>query len=270
MGAAENYFNSLPLDQQAAATASGSGPGGPNFAKWFQNAKAAGAVPTDGSAPLVAPAGARPGELGGGGNQGVQGANAADVRAQGQGKSEDYARFGKDVVDDWISRWPYNPETGKFTNLYGDQVDKPDERGPNTPRNMNGTGGRGDYGYGYNATGVGDDPSMKRGGGGRGGGGANPAQQQGGVDNGYLQRQLLGQAQQGAVGNGGVALNAGGTFTVGDQPPAPGVPPPGAPGAAPAAAPAQPNAAYNGGGAAPNAVAAAVPAMQNTLQGGSA
>ena len=87
----------------------------------------------------------------------------AEVRASGQGKSEDYARFSDAELLAWK---PWYQGGGKFKNNYGDIVDKPDERGPNTPANMNGTGDQGDYGQGYNNASVGG------GGGGGGGGGA--------------------------------------------------------------------------------------------------
>jgi len=86
----------------------------------------------------------------------------AEVRALGQGKSEDYARFSDAELLAWRK---YYVGGGKFKNIYGDVVDKPDERGPNTPANMNGTGDQGDYGGGYNNSEVGG------GGGGQGGGG---------------------------------------------------------------------------------------------------
>ncbi len=44
--------------------------------------------------------GAQQGQLGGGGNQNVQGTTAADVRNNGQGKSEDYARFSDAELND--------------------------------------------------------------------------------------------------------------------------------------------------------------------------
>jgi hypothetical protein len=71
----------------------------------------------------------------------------AEVRASGQGKSEDYARF---TDADLLSWKKYYQGGGKFKNDYGDIVDKPDERGPNTPGNRNGTGDQGDYGRGWN------------------------------------------------------------------------------------------------------------------------
>lgn len=86
----------------------------------------------------------------------------AEVRASGQGKSEDYARFSDAELLAWK---PWYQGGGKFKNNYGDIVDKPDERGANTPANMNGTGDQGDYGGGYNNAAVGG------GGGGAGGGG---------------------------------------------------------------------------------------------------
>ena len=85
----------------------------------------------------------------------------AEVRASGQGKSEDYARFSDAELLAWK---PWYQGGGKFRNNYGDVVDKPDERGANTPANMNGTGDQGDYGGGYSNAAVGG------GGGGQGGG----------------------------------------------------------------------------------------------------
>lgn len=76
----------------------------------------------------------------------------AEVRASGQGKSEDYARFSDAELLAWR---PWYQGGGKFKNNYGDIVDKPDERGPNTPANRNGTGDQGDYGMGYNNAEVG-------------------------------------------------------------------------------------------------------------------
>ena len=90
----------------------------------------------------------------------------AEVRASGQGKSEDYARFSDAELLAWKSWYQGG---GKFRNNYGDVVDKPDERGANTPANMNGTGDQGDYGGGYNNAEVGG------GGGGQGGGGGGGA-----------------------------------------------------------------------------------------------
>lgn len=90
----------------------------------------------------------------------------AEVRAAGQGKSEDYARFSDAELLAWR---PYYQGGGKFKNNYGDIVDKPDERGPNTPRNRNGTGDQGDFGWGWNAEGL-EDGTPPGGGGGGGGG----------------------------------------------------------------------------------------------------
>jgi hypothetical protein len=87
----------------------------------------------------------------------------AEVRASGQGKSENYARFSDAELLAWK---PWYQGGGKFKNNYGDIVDKPDERGPNTPGNRNGTGDQGDYGRGYN------NASLDSEGGGGGGGGA--------------------------------------------------------------------------------------------------
>lgn len=94
-----------------------------------------------------------------------------EIRAGGEGKSEDYARFSDAELQDWTSRWPYNPATGKFTNKYGDQVDKPDERGPNTPPGYNGTGDYFAGGFGRGGGGRGRGRGRGRGGGGRGRGG---------------------------------------------------------------------------------------------------
>ena len=47
---------------------------------------------------------------------GQSGSTAAQIRQSGQGQSEDYARFSDAELNDWTSRWPYNPETGKFTS----------------------------------------------------------------------------------------------------------------------------------------------------------
>ena len=152
----EQYFNSLTPQQQEAARATGAQPGGPNHNAWFAKAQGAGAVGAPNN-PGGGGVGTPQGQPGGGGS----GVTPAQVRASGQGQSEDYARYSDAELQDWISRWPYDPATGKFTNKYGDQVDKPDERGPNTPANMNGTGDQGNYGAG----GAG-------GGGGFGGGGA--------------------------------------------------------------------------------------------------
>jgi hypothetical protein len=77
----------------------------------------------------------------------------AEVRAAGAGKSEDYARFSDAELLSWKK---YYQGAGKFKNDYGDVVDKPDERGPNTPHNRNGTGDQGDFGWGWNDSGVGD------------------------------------------------------------------------------------------------------------------
>jgi hypothetical protein len=67
--------------------------------------------------------------------------------AHDTGRSEDYERFPDAAVSGWIARnWDVN--AGSFRNNYGDLVDKPDERGPNTPANVNGTGDMGNYGAG--------------------------------------------------------------------------------------------------------------------------
>jgi len=87
----------------------------------------------------------------------------AEVRASGQGKSEDYARFSDAELLAWKK---YYQGGGKFKNDYGDIVDKPDERGANTPANMNGTGDKGDYGYGFNNTELGNPEVGPAGGGG--------------------------------------------------------------------------------------------------------
>jgi hypothetical protein len=107
----------------------------------------------------------------------------AEVRASGQGKSEDYERWKND--DATLLSWKkYYVGGGKFKNDYGDIVDKPDERGPNTPGNRNGTGDQGDYGRGYNNDSLDStDPNwdaskgriIDRGGGGGGGGKAQAA-----------------------------------------------------------------------------------------------
>jgi hypothetical protein len=96
----------------------------------------------------------------------------AEVRASGQGKSEDYSRFSDAELLAWK---PWYQGGGKFKNNYGDIVDKPDERGANTPANMNGTGDKGDYGQGYNNNAVGG------GGAGPGGGGAGGSGTYGGA-----------------------------------------------------------------------------------------
>lgn len=236
----EQYWNSLTPAQQQAATATGAQPGGPNHDAWFQNAKASGAVGAVNN-PGGGGVGTPLGQPGGGGSAGR--VTAADVRANAQkyGLSEDYARFSDAELNDWVRRWNYDPATGKFTNKYGDQVDKPDERGPNTPPNMNGTGDRGNYGAGVG------------GGGGRGG---PAAQQPGGfVDDSYLQNVLTRMTGQGAgfMGEDGlnnqgqaVRLNEGGVWWAPQPdtpppaptaaPPAPGAPAPGAPPPAPPAA----------------------------------
>jgi hypothetical protein len=70
--------------------------------------------------------------------------------------SEDWRRFSNAQLKAWQ---PYYVGGGKFKNKYGDIVDKPDDRGPNTPPGYNGTGD-------YLGTG---------GGGGRGGAGGGSA-----------------------------------------------------------------------------------------------
>jgi hypothetical protein len=60
------------------------------------------------------------------------------------GRSEDYKRFPDAAVSGWInSHWDVGK--GIFVNNYGDSVDKPDERGPNTPAGVNGTGDKGGW-----------------------------------------------------------------------------------------------------------------------------
>src|SRR5512139_2291254 len=92
-----------------------------------------------------------------------------ELRSLGQGKSEDYQRYSDAELLAWK---PYYQGNGKFKNKYGDIVDKPFERGANTPHNMNGVGQQGDYGYGWNDSAVGGGPG---GGGGAYGGGRRGA-----------------------------------------------------------------------------------------------
>lgn len=54
-------------------------------------------------------------------------------------QSEDYGRFTDAQVGDMIQNW-WDVSGGYFKNKYGDIVEKPDERGPNTPAGYNGTG----------------------------------------------------------------------------------------------------------------------------------
>lgn len=77
-------------------------------------------------------------------------------------RSEDYERFPDTAVSGWIDRH-WDVGAGSFKNNYGDLVDKPDERGANTPAGFNGTGDRGGW----------DMPGQ--GGGGAGGGGGRAA-----------------------------------------------------------------------------------------------
>ena len=79
----------------------------------------------------------------------------AEVRASGASKGEDYARFSDAEILSWKKHYVGN---GKFKNDYGDVVDKPDERGPNTPHNRNGTGDQGDFGWGWNDSSAGGEP----------------------------------------------------------------------------------------------------------------
>ncbi len=65
--------------------------------------------------------------------------------AHDTGRSEDYNRYADNVVSGWLDR-NWDVTSGTFKNNYGDKVDKPDERGPNTPAGYNGTGGKGDFG----------------------------------------------------------------------------------------------------------------------------
>jgi len=105
-------------------------------------------------------------------------ANAAKL-----GLPEDFDRFSDADIQSMLDHNPYDPATGKFTNNYGDKVDKPDERGPNTPPNVNGTGDRGNYGasggggggFRYGGGGGGWGGGGGRGGGGRGTYGGAPA-----------------------------------------------------------------------------------------------
>jgi len=73
--------------------------------------------------------------------------NAQELRrwAKETGRSEDYERFPDATVSGWINK-NWDVGKGTFLNNFGDPVDKPDERGPNTPPNMNGTGDVGNYG----------------------------------------------------------------------------------------------------------------------------
>ncbi len=160
--AAQTYFNSFSSEAQDQIKESW---GGENLMQeWFQNAKEAGAVGSGG---------------GGGGDKSGGGENSGkvtvdDVRANAKKYNlpEDFARFDDNQVRAWLRDFKYDSATGKFTNKYGDKVDKPDERGPNTPHNMNGTGDQGDYGWGYNDSGIGMDGRKKGGGGADGKGGA--------------------------------------------------------------------------------------------------
>lgn len=64
--------------------------------------------------------------------------------AKDTGRPEDYARYSDAAVSGWIAR-NWDVGKGTFVNNYGDSVDKPDERGPNTPAGFNGTGDRGGW-----------------------------------------------------------------------------------------------------------------------------
>jgi hypothetical protein len=115
-------------------------------------------VPPAAATPATAPAAADP-----------DAAYIAEVRASGQGKSEDYARF----TDAEILAWrPWYQGGGKFKNNYGDIVDKPDERGPLTPNNRNGTGDQGDYGRGWGDSSIGGSGGSAAGAGAGAGAGA--------------------------------------------------------------------------------------------------
>ena len=95
-----------------------------------------------------------------------------EVRASGKSKSEDYQRMSDAEIMAWK---PFYIGNGKFKNKYGDIVDKPWERGPNTPAGVNGVGTPGDYG----------------GGGGAGGGGGIPGLGQGRVESSTIWQAIL-------------------------------------------------------------------------------
>jgi len=151
--AAQAYFNTFSPEDQAKIRESWGG--ADLLDEWYKNAAAAGAVQEQGTPGYGTSAGK---------------ITPAEVRANAQklGLPEDYARYSDAEINDWLQRWPYDPATGKFTNKYGDKVDKPDERGPNTPAGFNGTGDKGNYGAGGRG---GAGGSFGGAGGGFGGGG---------------------------------------------------------------------------------------------------
>lgn len=174
---AKAYYNTLTPEQKAAVDASG----GPSLA-WLTNAINAGApdaVKAVGGYGNVA--GSKSAEEGGGNYADFSGAasssewlgkrkpTAQEVRkwAKETNRSEDYNRFSDAALSGWIER-NWDVGAGSFKNNYGDLVDKPDERGANTPANMNGTGDAFGAGGGGGGGGYG-------GGGGGYGGGANYA-----------------------------------------------------------------------------------------------
>jgi hypothetical protein len=177
---ARAYYDTLTPEQKAQVDASG----GPSLA-WLTNAVNAGApaaVSAVGGYGNVA--GSYQAEEGGGNYADYSGASssaewlgkrkptAQEVRkwAKETGRSEDYNRFSDAALSGWIER-SWDVGAGSFKNNYGDLVDKPDERGANTPGNMNGTGdafgagggGGGGYGgssYGGGSGGTGGVPTF--------------------------------------------------------------------------------------------------------------
>ncbi len=158
---AQTYFKSFSKAAQDQIKASWGGED--LMGEWFQNAQAAGAVGPEG--------GGGGATSGGGENSGKVTPDDVRANAKKYNLPEDFARFNDAQIMGMLRTNKYDPSTGKFTNDYGDKVDKPDERGPNTPHNMNGTGDRGDYGWGADDSGIG----VEGGKGGGGGGGGKPA-----------------------------------------------------------------------------------------------
>ncbi len=151
------------------ATAPADYPGGPDqwVQDWYNNAVAAGSIQESRPGDTQAEEGGTIHDYSGATSSnewlGKRKPTVAELRkwANETGRSEDYKRFPDAAVSGWIDR-NWDVAAGSFKNDYGDLVDKPDERGPNTPPGFNGTGDRGGW----------DLPGQ--GGPGGGGGGGRP------------------------------------------------------------------------------------------------
>ena len=155
---AQNYLNTLTPAQQAEVQAS-LRTSGSTLIQWFANAVGAGvpgAVQAGGGGVGVTdPATGQPQDQPGGSNTGTTAQQVRDRGLAAGGSAADIAEWDDAHLNAWLKNYKYDPNTNKFQNIYGDWVFKPDDRGPNTPHNRNGTGDQGDFGWGWNDSGIG-------------------------------------------------------------------------------------------------------------------